>query len=415
MSIRAWRSLLVYLFFLLVFLLWFFSPAGALADEGSSSGPRVVVVGGSSGPDGGIPAGTDAGDAVEGETGEAPLPDPVEGPGETEDPGPAGEEDPEAPPEASPGEKDREALAGLPSPEDVSGSGASVYRLPLAVPPGRNGMDPDLYLTYHSRRGNGPAGVGWGLDLGSIRRSTKRGVDYGARDFVVEGGGDYVELVPREGDRGPGYYGAKIEEAFVKYRYNAATGGWTAFGKDGRVSYYGSTASSRQSGLKGVFRWCLDGVEDSNGNGMTVSYLKDGGQVYPEVLSYPGGSGTVTVRFSWEGRPDVLVRYDAGFPVASGKRLKAVAVSTGGALVRRYVLEYGPGSPSRLSALRAYGADGVTSLPAVGFMYQAGGTGDYGPAVSGVTGLVSAGPEVHFVEVNGDGKADLLVLEREVR
>jgi hypothetical protein len=45
----------------------------------------------------------------------------------------------------------------------VTSDGAAQYTLPLWVPPGRAGIQPNLSLVYNSRGGNGPVGVGWSL------------------------------------------------------------------------------------------------------------------------------------------------------------------------------------------------------------------------------------------------------------
>src|SRR5262249_3265667 len=49
------------------------------------------------------------------------------------------------------------AIPGTPSVE----GGAATYRVPIEIPPGRAGMQPEVALTYSSRGGNGIAGVGW--------------------------------------------------------------------------------------------------------------------------------------------------------------------------------------------------------------------------------------------------------------
>lgn len=55
----------------------------------------------------------------------------------------------------------------------VTDDGAATYNLPLWVPDGRSGLSPQLALSYNSRAGNGPIGVGWSLSgLSSITPCT---------------------------------------------------------------------------------------------------------------------------------------------------------------------------------------------------------------------------------------------------
>ena len=57
---------------------------------------------------------------------------------------------------------------GAPS---VDPTGAANFRIPLTVPPGRGGLQPELALLYHSRAGNGHLGVGWSLEgLSAVTR-----------------------------------------------------------------------------------------------------------------------------------------------------------------------------------------------------------------------------------------------------
>src|ERR1700687_907852 len=53
-------------------------------------------------------------------------------------------------------------IGPVPGTASVEG-GAASYHVPIEVPPGRAGMQPEVSLTYSSRNGNGVAGVGWSV------------------------------------------------------------------------------------------------------------------------------------------------------------------------------------------------------------------------------------------------------------
>jgi len=101
----------------------------------------------------------------------------------------------------------------VPIPDNILSTGAATINIPIEVPPGRLGIAPNISLMYNSYQKNGPLGVGWSLDMGAIQRSTKRGVNYSANDFVFIMNGSNSELVPRS-EWGSNYYGAKIEGEF---------------------------------------------------------------------------------------------------------------------------------------------------------------------------------------------------------
>ena len=96
-------------------------------------------------------------------------------------------------------------------PENHVFTGAATYNISIKVPPGRNKLAPNLSLKYNSYLGNGWIGVGWRLDMGFIKRSTKRGLDYSEDDYVFVKDGHSKELVSREDVWGTDYYGAKIK------------------------------------------------------------------------------------------------------------------------------------------------------------------------------------------------------------
>jgi hypothetical protein len=55
-------------------------------------------------------------------------------------------------------------------------SGAFAYEVPLAVPPGPGGLQPDLALVYSSSAGNGDAGIGFSLPYSALRLDLSWGV-----------------------------------------------------------------------------------------------------------------------------------------------------------------------------------------------------------------------------------------------
>jgi hypothetical protein len=55
-------------------------------------------------------------------------------------------------------------IGSIPGFSDVTTDGVARYSIPLQVPPGRSGLQPELTLSYGSRGVNGILGVGWTLE-----------------------------------------------------------------------------------------------------------------------------------------------------------------------------------------------------------------------------------------------------------
>jgi hypothetical protein len=89
-------------------------------------------------------------------------------------------------------------------------TGAFTYSYPVAVPPGRRGIQPNLSLLYNSQAQNGWVGMGWNLSLGSIQRSTKNGIptyNDSQDTFILQFQGETDQLVPvSTGTDGAGAY-----------------------------------------------------------------------------------------------------------------------------------------------------------------------------------------------------------------
>src|SRR6185369_2514297 len=150
---------------------------------------------------------------------------------------------PEGPPGATTGD-DGTPFGGLAlEPNAVLSTGAAITRVPIEVPPGRQGMQPNLALVYSSQAGHGALGPGWDLPIGRVERSTQQGVPrYDAGDtFVVVLPDGRVELVPLP----DGSYAARIDESHARTTFNAASNTWTLHDRSGRNYTFGATGASR--------------------------------------------------------------------------------------------------------------------------------------------------------------------------
>src|SRR5215813_4564098 len=54
-------------------------------------------------------------------------------------------------------------------------TGTGNFTVPIAVPPGRNGFQPQLNLVYSTGNGNGLFGLGWSLSIPGVSRKTSKG------------------------------------------------------------------------------------------------------------------------------------------------------------------------------------------------------------------------------------------------
>ncbi|MGB0910092.1 MAG: SpvB/TcaC N-terminal domain-containing protein, partial [Nitrospirales bacterium] len=310
-------------------------------------------------------------------------------------------------------------------------TGTATTSIPIDVPPGRQGIQPDLALVYGSSNGNGWLGMGWKLEKGVIERQTKMGVDYSGDDYVFRLSGINVELVNIGNDE----YRAKIEGGFTRIEKLTATDGkpyFKATDKTGKTFIFGSVPDTRvadPNDVTKIFRWCLERVEDVHGNYMTLSYTTDQGQAYLSQIDYTGHGSTApsnSVIFHLEDRSDDAPMYVPNFEMTTAKRLKTIEVQANGTVIRAYKLSYIENTTTQhslLQQMQQYGKDAVidstgtvtggTTLPAVTSTFAGGDTGFmstfFGPTWSDAESWNR--PEyygtIQYPDVDGDGKSDI--------
>ncbi len=262
------------------------------------------------------------------------------------------------------------AVGRLAGSAGVSGGSAS-YEIPIAIPPGRRGMQPSVSLNYSSRAGNGIAGMGWSLSgLSSLHRCPQtleqdgqiRAVQLDANDRLCLDGQRLVATSGGYGSSGT-TYGTEMESfARVTQLGGDLTSAATYFKverKSGEIAYYGNTGSGASparvvpGGVSVPLTWMVARTEDRVGNAMHYAYTSYGdGETLVNAIRYTGtlsAVGNRLVSFNYEDRPvgagtnDRSSSYLAGGLTRQTKRLTSIVTFVDSTPVRSYVLSYGSG------------------------------------------------------------------------
>jgi RHS repeat-associated protein/CSLREA domain-containing protein len=282
-------------------------------------------------------------------------------------------------------------------------TGAGTYQINMWTPPGPNGLQPSLTLSYNSQvvdessayTQSSWVGMGWDLDMGSVTR-TLHGTDQDwADDSVsISVAGVSSQLLRISYDGNIGQFNT-ADQAFIKVESNDAAYSYTAWTKDGtKYEFTESTDNNYNQACATInnhtWRWNLKKVTDVHGNTINYTYyteFKPGCvnevAVYPATITY--GNGKYSIEFVREARTDYQTSWttSASRTLYGTSRLKEVLIKHNGATVKRYALSYAPnnstniypnfnfskgGKTLTLIGIQEFGSDG-TALPAVTFTY----------------------------------------------
>ena len=247
---------------------------------------------------------------------------------------------------------------------DVSSLGGALYSIPIEVPAGINGMQPNLAVTYNSQGGNGLLGWCWDLSgLSSITRSGKTlyhdnvmgGVTLNDENdrFFLDGQrlievADYNDSIEYRTEQdgmarimaycitvqGGGLFG------FGTIRYIADFKVWQS---DGIILEYGFTDDSRiepQNEDIHALCWLMNKVSDRDGNSIIYHYeeLQSSGQYYLQSIDYTWndiyntGNGykpdfTILLKYNQRNRRDFEYHYVHGNLVKQNRLLSDVFIT----------------------------------------------------------------------------------------
>ena len=307
----------------------------------------------------------------------------------------------------------------LMQPPTANNSGTANLSYPIEIPAGRQGMQPNLALTYSSGGGNGWLGVGWDIPIPSITVETRWGVPrydqskesevyvYEGEQLVTKDGNGDFRAMPHRTNQWTNRSALGNEEQFfprkneaydsiVRHGNGPSNYWWTVTHKNGVTDYYGKYASDNGVNSSCVLRtgdnnasgaiahWALAESVDPYGNSVKYHYVITynsgiagssvlGKQIYIDSISYTDyndengvvvESGLYSVSFGRKTmRSDVVISANRGFKEVTADLLCNISVRYDTSVVRRYYffMENGPESQYKTRLTDVVRVDSTTT------------------------------------------------------
>ncbi len=223
----------------------------------------------------------------------------------------------------------------------VSG-GAASYNIPIVIPPGRNGMQPNVSLNYSSRSGLGVAGVGWSLSGGSAisrcpqtiaQDGATKGISFTLDDRLCLDGQRLVPITGGYGESGTTYT-TEIDSLITVTQTGGLGSSSVSFSvalPNGSTRSYGNGTNSTISpvGVDLELTWLIDKETDVTGkNHMSYQYSVFGSaeHLLTGILYTGNGTndGNRKIGFEYEPAGHYRTSYVAGGYTRSTQRLKTI-------------------------------------------------------------------------------------------
>lgn len=312
----------------------------------------------------------------------------------------------------------------------VSLSGAAQYTLPIKVPPGLNGVVPQIALAYSSQTGNAIAGYGWNLSgVSVISRipSTKfhdnniDAVDFDTADrFSLDG----QRLLLKSGTYGSNgaqyatenFSNLKIVSSGVSpYGSSYGPASFTVTYPDGSVAYYGLTSNSRSRTEYAITYWQnpqgvrIDYAYSTTDNSLSIASIKYGHRL---TATAPN-----EIQFVYKTRKRPEMSYIGGVEFRRKNILSQIKVVASGTGYRNYVLghNYNTLGYERLQSITEKSGDNSQSYAPVTFTYGNTTTANSFNSVTTdltVTNIEQRNASVVPLDYRGTGEMSFIVMPK---
>lgn len=313
----------------------------------------------------------------------------------------------------------------------VSLTGGANYNIPIAVPPGINGVVPQILLSYNSQSGNGLAGFGWnvsGVSVITRIASTKfhdndiDPVDFDALDrFSFDG----QRLMVKNGTSGTyGANGTVYEtESFSNVQVtsygvhpNGASYGPAYFivqYPDGSIAHYGNSSNSRSR-----TDWAITYWQNPQGVRISYNYILSNNNLSISSIQYGSRLTTIPIneiQFVYKTRQRAEQAYIGGESFVRNTILSEIRVRGNNVGYRNYVLAHETTSLGyeRLKSITEKSGDNTKSYNPTVFNYDTTTNTDLfdisNPITLNVGNISFANSSNISGDFDGDGKLDFIL------
>ncbi|MCF6348071.1 MAG: FG-GAP-like repeat-containing protein [Flavobacteriaceae bacterium] len=308
----------------------------------------------------------------------------------------------------------------------VSLTGGATYDIPIAVPPGINGVTPEISLTYNSQSGNGLAGFGWNLSgVSVISRipSTKfhdNIIDPTNFDDLDRFSLDGQRLVLKSGTYGKNgaqyqtenYSNLKIiSYGTSSYGANFGPAYFIAYYPDGSFAHYGNSTDSRSQMNYAITYW-----QNPQGVRISYEYIKENNSLSISKIKY-GSRNTSSpineIQFLYAPRQRTEQAYIGNIAFERDDILNKIKVLGGGVGYRNYYLTHDRTSLKyqRLTSFQEKSGNNILSHSAIQFNYSNSSSSvNYtGITTVGLNNIEQRNAETISLDLTGNGKMDFIV------
>ncbi|MDL2257289.1 type IV secretion protein Rhs, partial [Bacteroidales bacterium OttesenSCG-928-I14] len=262
------------------------------------------------------------------------------------------------------------------SPPNANNRGSANLNYSFEMPPSRNGMSPNLAISYNSDGGSGWLGEGWDMNISSIKVDTRWGVprytsDYETETYLMDGnmlmttnGRGNVTVSHREDTvlriANRQFY-LRQEGGFSQIiRKNSTTNSyyWEVIDKSGTKYTYGTNNGIlRDPKTNNIAEWRLSKIVEVHGDSIEYHYREVDEPVVTGLTAKALYLDSVKVGIVGRAEPYTIVTFSSstqkakkvnnaryGFLTSSNRLLDSINISFENELLRRYTFTYEEGA-----------------------------------------------------------------------